>query len=171
MRVQRSAPRAVASMSQRLTMGQGRAARGGQVMEGKNVQNHGCCIAWGQQHATPAAAAAAAACCRVMVQCVGSTQSALHRNYYGGDEQGKREMSLAGGWLSGRVSGLSRPCVSVGGGRWVGMMGWCVRACVSVPPNQKKRLRQGTGPRVECVALELGPGASESLCRILTGSG
>jgi hypothetical protein len=81
-------------------------------MEGKNVQNHGCCIAWGQQHATPAAAAAAA-CCRVMVQCVGSTQSALHRNYYGGDEQGKREMSLAGGWLSGRVSGLSRP---VGGG-------------------------------------------------------
>jgi hypothetical protein len=77
--------------------------------------------------------------------------------------------------VSGKCRWLAAGCL--GGclgsaGRWaVGMMGWCVRACVSVPPNQKKRLRQGTGPRVECVALELGPGASESLCRILTGSG
>jgi hypothetical protein len=52
-----------------------------------------------------------------MVQCVGSTQSALHRNYYGGDEQGKREMSLAGwrlaagGWWEEGVWAQPAVCV------------------------------------------------------------
>jgi hypothetical protein len=100
--------------------------------------------AWGEQHDTPAA-----------LQQPSWFRASLRRS----------QLRIASITAQDKVGGKCR-C-------WLGPLEAlepCVHASASHPTKEKRLLREGAGPP-ECVALELGPGASESLCRKQPGSG